>query len=174
MVTVLGSAARGWRARFECSGGGSGIASALLPRAPAWIIRYTSVMDRTFFMSGAAAAFLGVAAGAFGAHLLRGRLPVEMLAIYETAVRYQMYHAFALFAAAWARVRWPGSVARAAGWLFLLGIVVFSGSLYALSLTGARALGAITPIGGVAFLGGWACLVVAAWRGRGGTRELRP
>jgi uncharacterized membrane protein YgdD (TMEM256/DUF423 family) len=177
MAGVLGSAFRvrpipGSRAgsrlsRWAPGVGPPGVASVLLSRAPGRIIRYTPFMDRAFFMLGAVAAFLGVAAGAFGAHLLRGRLPVEMLAIYETAVRYQMYHALALLATAWAQARWPGTVARAAGWLFLLGIVVFSGSLYALSLTGVRTLGAITPIGGLAFLGGWGCLAVAAWRGRG-------
>ena len=117
-------------------------------------------MDRVFVVLGAALAGLAVAAGAFGAHGLRDRLSPEMLAIFETAVRYQMYHALGLFAVAWATTRWPGSAAPIAGWLLVAGIVVFSGSLYVLTLTGIRWLGAITPIGGVAFLAGWAVL---AW-----------
>lgn len=124
-------------------------------------------MDRTFFVLGAACAFLGVALGAFGSHALRGRLPPDLLAIFETAVRYQIYHAIGLMAAAWAASRWPGPAARAAGWLFLAGIAVFSGSLYALSLSGVRAFGAITPLGGLAQLAGWVCLMAAAWKARG-------
>ena len=131
------------------------------------IIGYNPDMDRIFFMAGATSALLGVGAGAFGAHMLRDRLPAEMLVIYETAARYQMYHAFALLAAAWAQVRWPGSAVRWAGWLFVVGTVIFSGSLYALSLTGVRMLGAITPFGGMALLAGWFCLVASAWRGQG-------
>ena len=121
-------------------------------------------MDRLFFLVGALAAFVGVAAGAFGAHGLKERLGADMLAVFETGVRYQMYHAFGLFAAAWAASRWPGGLTTAAGWLFLAGIFVFSGSLYALSLTGQRWLGAVTPLGGLAFLAGWLCLTVAAWK----------
>jgi len=121
-------------------------------------------MDRLFFIIGALSAFVGVAAGAFGAHGLKSRLGADMLAVFETGVRYQMYHAFALFAAAWAAARWPGSLAGAAGWLFLAGTIIFSGSLYALSLTGQRWLGAITPIGGLAFLAGWLCLAAAGWK----------
>jgi uncharacterized membrane protein YgdD (TMEM256/DUF423 family) len=121
-------------------------------------------MDRLFFLLGAASAFVGVAAGAFGAHGLKGRLDADMLATFEVGVRYQMYHAFALIAAAWAAARWPGSLATSAGWLFLAGTVVFSGSLYLLSLTGQCWLGAITPIGGLAFLAGWLCLAGACWK----------
>jgi uncharacterized membrane protein YgdD (TMEM256/DUF423 family) len=120
-------------------------------------------MDRTFFLLGALSAFVGVAAGAFGAHGLKERLSAEMLAVFETGARYQMYHAFALLAAAWAAARWPGAWASAAGWLFVAGTLVFSGSLYALSLTGQRWLGAITPLGGLAFLAGWLCLAAACW-----------
>ena len=119
-------------------------------------------MDRLFFLIGAVSAFVGVAAGAFGAHGLKERLSAEMLAVFETGVRYQMYHALALFAAAWAASRWPGAWTSAAGWLFVAGTLVFSGSLYALSLTGQRWLGAVTPLGGLAFLAGWLCLAVAA------------
>lgn len=122
-------------------------------------------MDRLFFILGSASGLIGVAAGAFGAHGLEGRLPADRLDVYETAVRYQLVHALALLAVAWAATRWPGAATSAAGWLFVAGTVLFSGSLYALSLTGVRWLGAITPFGGVAFLAGWACLVWAAYRG---------
>jgi uncharacterized membrane protein YgdD (TMEM256/DUF423 family) len=120
--------------------------------------------DRTLFSIGAFSAFLAVAAGAFGAHALRGRLAPEMLSVFETGARYQMYHAFALLAAGWACARWPGPRAVAAGWLFGAGTVLFSGSLYALALTGIRSFGAVTPAGGICFLVGWACLGSAAWR----------
>ena len=122
-------------------------------------------MDRIFFVMGALSAFIGVAAGAFGAHGLKGRLDADMLAVFETGARYQMYHAFALVAAAWAQQRWAGAAVTASGWLFVAGTLLFSGSLYALSLSGVRWLGAITPFGGVAFLAGWLCLAWAAWRG---------
>ena len=105
-----------------------------------------------------------MAFGAFGAHALRTRLSPDMLAVFETGVRYQMYHAFAAFAAAWAFARWPRRMFAVAGVLFLAGIVVFSGSLYVLALSGERWLGAITPLGGVAFLAGWLALGVGAWR----------
>jgi uncharacterized membrane protein YgdD (TMEM256/DUF423 family) len=124
-------------------------------------------MDRLFFGLGAASAFIAVAAGAFGAHALRARLSPDLLAAFETGARYQMYHALALVAAAWAGARWPGSLTQWAGWLFVVGTLLFSGSLYALALSGVRWLGAVTPFGGVAFLGGWVCLVVAAVRGGG-------
>jgi uncharacterized membrane protein YgdD (TMEM256/DUF423 family) len=119
-------------------------------------------VDRTFLLIGALAAFIGVALGAFGAHGLRSRLSAEMLAVFETGVRYQMYHALAILIVALAAARLDGWLIRAAGWLFTGGIVVFSGSLYALALSGVTILGAVTPIGGLAFLGGWACLVLAA------------
>jgi uncharacterized membrane protein YgdD (TMEM256/DUF423 family) len=122
-------------------------------------------MDRFFFSLGAVSAFVAVAAGAFGAHALRARLSPELLAVFETGARYQMYHALGLIAAAWAAARWPGALPQAAGWLFLAGTVLFSGSLYALALSGVRWLGAITPLGGVAFLAGWICLALAARRG---------
>lgn len=120
---------------------------------------------RTFWILGACFGLLAVAAGAFGAHALRERLSERMLDVFETAARYQMYHALALLAAGWAAERWPGGTAVAAGWMFVVGIVVFSGSLYLLSLTGIRWLGAITPVGGAAFLVGWALLAWAAFRG---------
>lgn len=119
-------------------------------------------MDRVFFSLGSASAFLAVAAGAFGAHGLRARLAPDLLAVFETAARYQMYHALALLAAAWAASRWPGALPQWAGWLFVAGTVLFSGSLYLLALSGMRWLGAITPLGGAAFLAGWICLALAA------------
>ncbi len=122
-------------------------------------------MDRLFFALGALSAGLAVALGAFGAHALKSRLAPEMLAVFETGVRYQMAHALALLAVAWACTRWPGTAVTASGWLFVAGTLLFSGSLYALSLSGVRWLGAITPLGGVAWLVGWACLAWAAWKG---------
>jgi uncharacterized membrane protein YgdD (TMEM256/DUF423 family) len=122
-------------------------------------------VQRLFFVLGAASAFVSVAAGAFGAHALRGRLSPDLLAIFETAARYQMYHALALIAVAWAVVRWPGPLSEWAGWLFVGGILLFSGSLYVLALSGVRWLGAITPLGGIAFLAGWICLALSARQG---------
>src|SRR3954452_1275328 len=121
-------------------------------------------MERIFFGLGAISAFIGVALGAFAAHGLKARLDPTMLATFETGVRYHLYHALGLLAVAWAATRWPGVAVNASGWLFVAGIVLFSGSLYALSLTGVRWLGAITPFGGLAFLAGWACLAWAAWK----------
>lgn len=109
--------------------------------------------------------FAGVAAGAFGAHALRDRLTPQALGTWETAVRFQMYHGLALLAAAWAAERWPGPAAFWAGWLLFGGVVIFSGSLYLLALSGVRWLGAVTPLGGVLLLAGWASLGWAAWRG---------
>jgi uncharacterized membrane protein YgdD (TMEM256/DUF423 family) len=119
-------------------------------------------MDRTFLLVGALAGFVGVAFGAFGAHALRSRVSPEMLAVFETGVRYQMYHAFAVLVVALAAARLDGWLIRGAGWAFTAGIVLFSGSLYALALTGVTILGAITPIGGLAFLVGWALFIAAA------------
>ena len=123
-------------------------------------------MERTFAVLGALLACLAVGLGAFGAHGLRGRLTPELLDVFETAARYQMYHALGLLAVAWAADRWPGGATAAAGWLFVVGIVLFSGSLYLLSLTGTRWLGAITPLGGAAFLAGWLALAWAIWQGK--------
>jgi uncharacterized membrane protein YgdD (TMEM256/DUF423 family) len=121
-------------------------------------------MDRLFFVAGALSALIAVAAGAFAAHGLRQQLAPEQLAVFETAARYQMYHALGLLAVGWAATRWPGPLAGWAGWLFVAGTLIFSGSLYALALTGLRWLGAITPAGGLCFLGGWLCLALAARR----------
>jgi uncharacterized membrane protein YgdD (TMEM256/DUF423 family) len=110
-------------------------------------------------------ALLSVGFGAFAAHGLRARLSDDALSAFETGARYQMYHALALFAVAYAAQRWGAGLASVAGFLFLCGVVLFSGSLYALSISGVRALGLITPFGGLAFLAGWAVLSVAALRG---------
>jgi uncharacterized membrane protein YgdD (TMEM256/DUF423 family) len=123
-------------------------------------------MPRTFFLLGSLSAMLAVLVGAFGAHGLRDRVSAELLATFETGARYHMYHALALIAAAWAVDRWPqAQAAQTAGWLFLGGTLVFSGSLYLLALTGQRWLGAVTPIGGLLFIAGWAMLAWAAYRG---------
>ncbi len=119
-----------------------------------------------FFAIGALSAAVSVIAGAFGAHALRGSVDPEMLAAFETAVRYQMYHALAIVAAALAGEQWGNGNARkfrAAGFLFILGTLLFSGSLYTMVLTGARWFGAITPIGGLLFIAGWLVLVWAGW-----------
>jgi uncharacterized membrane protein YgdD (TMEM256/DUF423 family) len=123
-------------------------------------------VERRFFALGAVFALIGVATGAFGAHALKSRLAPDLLAVFEVGVRYQLVHALALLAVAWAATRWPGRAATLAGWFFSAGIVLFSGSLYLLALTGTRSLGAITPIGGVAFIAGWACLAWSAWAAR--------
>ncbi|MGE5849901.1 MAG: DUF423 domain-containing protein [Candidatus Methylomirabilota bacterium] len=123
-------------------------------------------MDRLFVVLGAVMAAIGVAAGAFGAHGLRERLAPEMLGVFEVGVRYHLIHALALLAVAWATTRWPGTGPIAAGWLFLGGILLFSGSLYGLSLSGVRGLGAITPFGGIAFIVGWLVLGWSVWQGR--------
>jgi uncharacterized membrane protein YgdD (TMEM256/DUF423 family) len=123
-------------------------------------------MDRIFFALGCASALLAVGLGAFAAHGLKSRLAPEMLAVFEVGVRYHMYHALALLAVGWASTRWPGAAASTAGWLFVAGTLLFSGSLYALAATGVRGLGAITPVGGLAFIAGWACLAWAALSGK--------
>jgi uncharacterized membrane protein YgdD (TMEM256/DUF423 family) len=120
-------------------------------------------MDKTFAGIGSVSAGLAVAAGAFGAHALRARLTPEALGVFETAARYQMYHALALFVVAWTETRWPGTVVTAAGWLFVAGTVLFSGSLYTLALSGTRWWG-VTPLGGLCFLAGWSALAFGIWR----------
>jgi uncharacterized membrane protein YgdD (TMEM256/DUF423 family) len=119
---------------------------------------------RRFLLIGCVFAFTGVAAGAFGAHILKRTLDPGMLAVYDTATRYQMYHAFGLFVVAWAIDRSPNGRFAAAGWLFAAGILLFSGSLYAVSLTDITWLGALTPLGGVAFLAGWGILGWRSWK----------
>jgi uncharacterized membrane protein YgdD (TMEM256/DUF423 family) len=113
---------------------------------------------------GAIAAGIAVILGAFGAHGLKSRVDPELLVVFETGVRYQMYHALALLAVGLARAHWPTTTISLAGWFFLAGILIFSGSLYLMTATGERWLGAITPIGGVAFIIGWVLLAAGAWR----------
>ena len=117
-----------------------------------------------FAVLGALSGFIAVALGAFAAHGLKSCLAPDLLAIFETGVRYQFYHAFALIAVAWALQLGSQGPARAAGWCFVAGTVIFSGSLYALALSGLRWLGAITPLGGLAFLAGWLLLAWSFWR----------
>lgn len=123
-------------------------------------------MDKTFFIIGAISAGLSVMLGAFGAHALRERLTPQLLETFETGVRYEIYHAFAILVVALALTRWPSNLVGYAGWLFIIGTIIFSGSLYLLALTGTRWLGAITPIGGVAFILGWILLAVGVWQSK--------
>jgi uncharacterized membrane protein YgdD (TMEM256/DUF423 family) len=124
-------------------------------------------MDRVFITIGALSGFTAVAAGAFGAHALRDRLSAPMLQVFQTGVTYEMYHALGLLGVGilLARFSIDGSPwLTAAGGLFIVGTVLFSGSLYLLALTGTTWLGAITPLGGVAFLLGWLALAIGIWR----------
>lgn len=121
---------------------------------------------RPFFLLGAGFAFLAVTLGAFGSHSLKAVLAPEMLAVFETGVRYQMYHALALLAVGWAAQQYPQASFHIAGWLFAAGIILFSGSLYVLALSGVRWLGAITPLGGLCFLAGWGALGRQFWKQR--------
>ncbi len=121
-------------------------------------------MKSNWFEIGAIAAAIGVTLGAFGAHALKSRVAEDLLSIFEVGVRYHMYHALALLAVGWAAGRWPGNWVNASGWLFVIGILIFSGSLYLMALSGARWLGAITPIGGLCFILGWIALAMAALR----------
>ena len=160
------------------SGVGGEILAALHFPAPA---REIPRVSRLFLMLGALSAAISVAAGAFGAHALRARVEPRLLEVFETAARYQMYHAIALIAVALVLARGGGndsssvtpavlgplpgnSLIVASGWCFVVGTLLFSGSLYAMTFTGTRALGAITPLGGVAFIAGWICLAAAAAR----------
>lgn len=123
-------------------------------------------MERLFFSIASLLGALAVGLGAFGAHAMRGRVAENLLANYETGVRYHFYHVLALVAVVVAIQRWPNSnLPPLAGWLFVIGIAIFSGSLYIMAFTGLRWLGAITPIGGVALIAGWICLLLVAWRG---------
>ena len=124
-------------------------------------------MERTFFLIASLLGSLSVALGAFGAHALRDRIEASMLANYQTGVSYMFYHTLALFIVVLALTRWPGSSQAVwAGWLFMIGIVFFSGSLFLMAFTGMRWLGAITPIGGVAFIAGWLLLAWTAWQAK--------
>jgi uncharacterized membrane protein YgdD (TMEM256/DUF423 family) len=122
---------------------------------------------RLWIVLGAVNAFLSVAAGAFGAHALKARLSPELLTTFETGARYHMYHALGLIAVGLVAQARPSPLLPASGWAMLAGIVLFSGSLYALALSGVRALGAITPLGGLGFLVGWVLLALGAWRAGG-------
>lgn len=122
-------------------------------------------MERIFFILAALSGGIAVMLGAFGAHALRDRITPDLLETFKTGVSYQMYHALALFGVALVISRLPGSTLLGiAGWLFVAGTILFSGSLYLLATTGLRWMGAITPLGGVAFIAGWACLVLAFMR----------
>jgi uncharacterized membrane protein YgdD (TMEM256/DUF423 family) len=122
-------------------------------------------MLRTFLLLGSINGLVAVALGAFGAHVLKARLSTDMLSVFQTGVQYQMYHALALILVAILSNQFSNSGAvHWSGWLFFVGILLFSGSLYALSLSGVKVLGAITPLGGVAFLAGWIMLALAAFK----------
>jgi uncharacterized membrane protein YgdD (TMEM256/DUF423 family) len=124
-------------------------------------------VEKSFAILGAVFMMLGVAAGAFGAHALESyfeKVP-HLESTFQTAVRYHLLHGLGLFAVAWVASKWPGNLVNASGYLIVAGIVIFSGSLYLLSATDTRWLGAITPIGGAAFIAGWILLAIAVWRG---------
>lgn len=126
-------------------------------------------MDRLFVALAGILGFLGVAAGAFGAHGLKKHFELypDMQPIFKTAAEYQMVHTLALLGVAWAASRWPGSLVHAAGFLFIAGIVIFSGSLYVLALTRLKWLGAVTPLGGLSLMAGWLCLAAGVWKADG-------
>lgn len=121
-------------------------------------------MVKLFALLGSLSALVGVALGAFAAHALKDKLPPDLFNVFEVGVRYQMYHALGLFVVAWAAAQFPGTAVSMTGWLFVAGTVIFSGSLYALSLTGMRWLGMVTPVGGLCFLAGWAWLAWCFWK----------
>lgn len=119
---------------------------------------------KVFAMMAGILGAIGVAAGAFGAHGLEGKVEPRLLEVFETAARYQMYHALALLGVAWIAGQTQSTAASVAGWSFIIGVLIFSGSLYLMTFTGMRWLGAITPIGGTALIVGWIALVFAAVR----------
>lgn len=127
-------------------------------------------MVRVFVVLASMFGFLGVAIGAFGAHGLKKHFEThpDLLVIFETGVKYHMYHALALLGVAWAASRWGGALLHWSGYLMVFGVIVFSGSLYALSVSGVRGFGAITPVGGLALLVGWLLLGLGAWKGQSG------
>ncbi len=123
--------------------------------------------SRWWLMAGSINMLLAVALGAFGAHVLKASLPPDLMAVYQTGNQYHIYHALGLFAVAFAaRYYQPSALIRSSGLLLLAGLVLFSGSLYALSLTGRRWMGMFTPFGGTAFLAGWLLLAAGVWKGR--------
>ena len=122
-------------------------------------------MAKLFITLASLSGMLAVVLGAFGAHALKGKLDEYAMGIFETAVQYHFYHSLTLLAVGIIALNQPQTVMlKSSGWLFILGILVFSGSLYILSITGLRWLGAITPLGGLAFIGGWACLAATGWK----------
>lgn len=123
--------------------------------------------SQSLIVAGALLAFLGVGLGAFGAHALKARLAPDLLAVYQTGVQYHLWHALGIVLIGLLVQSLPGQkLLPIAGWLMVAGIILFSGSLYALSISGVRALGAVTPIGGVAFLASWAMVAWSAWQAR--------
>ena len=122
-------------------------------------------MAKLFITLASLSGMLAVMFGAFGAHALRARLDDYAMGVFETAVQYHFYHSLALLAVGIVALSQPQTVLlKSSGWLFLIGILIFSGSLYLLGITGIRWLGAVTPLGGLAFIGGWACLAASAWK----------
>jgi len=126
--------------------------------------------SQTLIAIGSLSAALAVAAGAFGAHMLKAALDPPMLAVFETAARYQMYHALGIIAAGLAGQVFACPQAARAGWCFAAGTLLFCGSLFGVSLLGIRWLGAITPVGGLAFIAGWSLLGWSVWRGKPSTQ----
>jgi len=125
-------------------------------------------MAKLFITTAALSGMLAVMLGAFGAHALKGRLDDYALSVFQTAVQYHFYHTLALLAVGILVLsQGDSALLRSSGWLFVLGLILFSGSLYILSFTGLRWLGAITPLGGLAFIAAWACLAAAAWKSLG-------
>jgi uncharacterized membrane protein YgdD (TMEM256/DUF423 family) len=125
----------------------------------------TPAVERVFFVAGALLGFTGVIAGALGTHVLQERIAAEQLDGYRTATSYQMYHALALLAVAWALSRWEHGALTVGGWLFLVGTLLFSGSIYLLVLGGPRWLGPVTPVGGLALMIGWLAIAWGVSRG---------
>jgi uncharacterized membrane protein YgdD (TMEM256/DUF423 family) len=122
-------------------------------------------MAKLFITLASLSGMLAVTLGAFGAHGLRGKLDDYAMGVFETAVQYHFYHALALLAVGIIALSQPQTtLLKSSGWLFIVGTVIFSGSLYVLALTGTKWLGAVTPLGGLAFIGGWACLATASWK----------
>lgn len=122
-------------------------------------------MAKLFITLASISGMLAVMFGAFGAHALKSKLDDYALGVFDTAVQYHFYHSLALLAVGVIALSQPQtSMLKSSGWLFTIGIVIFSGSLYLLSLTGVRWLGAVTPLGGLAFIGGWACLAATGWK----------
>jgi len=121
-------------------------------------------MERVFLITASLFGFLSVALGAFAAHGLKGHLSPQQLATFEVGARYQMYHALALAATAFAYAKWPDPLFITGGWLLIVGTLLFSGSLYALSFHSIRWVGLMTPLGGLGLMSGWLCLAWAVWR----------